>query len=170
MNNALQVPFVNLGLQYKLLRDDIISEIDRISLSGQYILSDDVTNFEKSFAEYCGTKCAVAVGNGGDALTLSLVALGIGKDDEVIVPVNSFVATACAVAECGAKIVYVDVRDDLNIDPGIIKKSITLNTKIIMPVHLTGKPAPLNELLEIADYNGLLIVEDAAQAVGATYY
>lgn len=167
---AFRVPFVNLGLQYGLLRDEIISEIDRISSSGKYILSEDVSGFERNFSEYCGTKNAVAVGNGGDALTLALLALGIGKGDEVIVPVNSFVASACAVAECGAKIVYVDVRDDLNIDPELIKKNITPSTKAIMPVHLTGRPAPMNEILEIAGNNGLSIVEDAAQAVGATYY
>lgn len=170
MTTSFQVPFVNLGLQYKILRDEIISEIDRISLSGQYILSGDVINFEKKFAAYCGTKSAVAVGNGGDALTLSLVSLGIGKGDEVIIPVNSFIATASAVTESGARVVYADVRDDLNIDPELIKKKITLNTKVIIPVHLTGRPAPMNEILEIAVDNGLLIVEDAAQAVGATYH
>lgn len=170
MSSSFRVPFVNLGLQYKLLREKIISEIDRISMSGQYILSEDVEDFEKNFADYCGTKCAVAVGNGGDALTLSLVALGIGKGDEVIVPVNSFVATAGSVADCGAKVVFADIKDDLNIDPEFIKKNITLNTKVIMPVHLTGRPAPMNELMEIAVDNGILIVEDAAQSAGATYY
>ena len=170
MNPVHRVPFVNLGLQYQFLRDRIISEIDRISLQGQYIQSPDVEKFEKNFAAYCGTSTAVAVGNGGDALYLSLMALGVGPGDEVIVPANSFVASAWAVAGCGAKVVFVDVTSDYNLDPALVMKAITSKTKAIMPVHLTGRPAPMNEILEIAKQHRLFVIEDAAQAVGATYH
>ncbi len=168
--NSIRVPFVNLGLQYQGMRDQIIAEIDRISLAGQYIQSPDVEKFEKGFAHYCGTQDAVAVGNGGDALYFSLLAIDVGPGDEVIVPANSFVASAWAVAGCGAKVVFVDVTSDYNIDPALVKKAITPKTKAIMPVHLTGRPAPMNEILEIAKQHGLHVIEDAAQAVGATYY
>ena len=170
MSSTVRVPFVNLGLQYKAMREQIIAEIDRISLAGQYVSSEDVVRFEKSFAAYCGTSEAVAVGNGGDALYLVLMALGIGPGTEVIVPANSFVASAWAVAGCGAKVVFVDVTDDYNLDPAKVERAITSRTKAIMPVHLTGRPAPMNEILQIAGEHKIPVVEDAAQAVGATYH
>lgn len=166
----LRVPFVNLGLQYKALRDEIVSEMDRISLAGQYIQSDDVTSFEKNFAAYCGTKEAVAVGNGGDALYLTLLAKGIKAGDEVIVPANSFIASAWAVDGCGAKVVFVDVTGDYNIDVKAMEKAITSRTRALMPVHLTGRPAAMNEVMAIAKKHNLFVLEDAAQAVGATYH
>lgn len=170
MPSHFRVPFVNLGLQYKGLRDQIIAEIDRISLVGQYVGSEDVPRFEKSFAAYCGTAEAVAVGNGGDALCLTLLALGVGPEHEVIVPANSFVASAWAVTGCGAKVVFVDVAEDYNLDPAQVERALTSRTKAIMPVHLTGRPAAMNEILQIANQRGLFVVEDAAQAVGATYH
>lgn len=165
----MRVPFVNLGLQYKAMRDEIVGALDRIAGSGQYVLSEDVTEFERNFANYCQVKEAVAVGNGGDALYLTLLARGIGPGDEVIVPANSFVASAWAVAGCGARVVFVDVSDDYNLNPELVKKAITPKTKAIMPVHLTGRPAPMDEINTLAEERGLFVLEDAAQAVGATY-
>lgn len=170
MNQSPRVPFVNLGLQYKAHRDEIIGEIDRISLSGKYVSSDDVSRFECNFAQYCDCEWAVAVGNGGDALYLSLLSLGVSNGDEIIIPVNSFVASAWAVAGCGARIVFVDVREDFNIDPELVLRNINSKTKGVMPVHLTGRPAPMNEIMKIAKDNNLFVIEDSAQAVGAKYY
>jgi dTDP-4-amino-4,6-dideoxygalactose transaminase len=169
LNPEIKVPFVNLGAQYKGMRNEIVEALDRISTSGQYILNQDVTQFEKDFAKYCGTEYAIAVGNGGDALYLTLLTLGLKPGDEVIVPANSFVASAWAVARAGGKNVFVDVRADYNLDPKLVEKAITPRTRAIMPVHLTGRPAPMDEINALAQARGLFVLEDAAQAVGAKY-
>ena len=146
----MRVPFVNLGLQYKNYRKEIIKAFDKISLKGNYILGKDLKAFEKEFASFCGTRFAIGLGNGSDAITFSLISLNIGKGDEVIIPANSFVATAWTVANTGAKIVYADVNNDLNIDPKSVEKLITQKTKAIIPVHLTGKICKINDILSIA--------------------
>ena len=109
------------------------------------------------------------MGNGSDALFFSLIALGIGKGDEVITAPNSFIATACAIINVGAKPVFVDVLDDYNIDPYKIEVAITPQTKAIMPIHLTGRVADMDQILEIAQKHHLHVIEDTAQAVGASY-
>ena len=167
--SQMKVHFVNLGLQYKGLRDQIINKFDEISLQGAYILNQDLVEFEKKFALYCGSKYAIGVGCGADALFFSCIALGIGKGDEVITAPNSFIATAWAIANVGAKPAFVDVRDDYNIDPDQIEAAITYKTKAIMPVHLTGRIADMEPILEIAQHHNLYVIEDAAQAVGASY-
>ena len=163
------VKFVDLGKQYLSLRQEILDKFDEISSNGDYILSKEVSEFEENFAMYCGTKYAVGVGNGSDALYLSLLSLGIGPDDEVITAPNSFLATAWVIARTGARIVFCDVCDDMNINPDLIESVISERTKVILPVHLTGRVADMDRIQSIADKHNLFVVEDAAQAVGAVY-
>ena len=165
----MKIPFVNPGLQYKGLREEILSRFDRISLTGNYVLGEEVKEFERNFADFCGTSFALGVGNGSDALSFSLLGLGVKSGDEVITAPNSFVASAWTIANIGAKPVFVDVGCDFNIDPSLIQKAITPKTKAIMPVHLTGRVADMEAINKIAQENNLLVVEDAAQAVGASY-
>ena len=168
-NPEIKVKFVDLGAQYKILKDEIIKKFDEISSKGAYILTDELKKFEKNFADYCKVKYAIGVGNGTDALFLSLRALGIRQGDEVITAPNSFIATAGAIVAAGAKPVFVDVKDDYNINPDLIKQAITPKTKAIIPVHLTGRPADMDTILIIARKHGLYVIEDAAQAIGARY-
>jgi dTDP-4-amino-4,6-dideoxygalactose transaminase len=165
----MKVPFVNLGLQYQGLKKDILQVFNSMSESGNYVLNSHLQAFEEQFADYCGTKHAIGVGNGTDALFMSFLALGIGHGDEIITAPNSFIATAGAIGTVGAKPVFVDVGDDYNIDPMKIEEAITSKTKAIVPVHLTGRVADMHMISEIAVQHGLPLVEDAAQAVGASY-
>ena len=164
-----RVKFVNLGKQYLKLRKEIIAKFDEISKQGAYVLSEEVEEFEKNFAEYCVTRYAVGVGNGSDALYLSLLSLEIGPGDEVITAPNSFVASAWVIAHAGARPVFCDVGADMNIAPELIESVITERTKAILPVHLTGRVADMDAIQAIADKYDLLVIEDAAQAVGASY-
>jgi len=163
------VKFVDIGKQYLSIRQEILDKFDEISKTGDYILSKEVTEFEENFAMYCGTKYAVSVGNGSDALYLSLLSLGIGPNDEVITAPNSFVATAWVIARTGARIVFCDVGNDMNINPDLIESVISERTKAILPVHLTGRVADMDRIQTIAEKHNLFVVEDAAQAVGAVY-
>ena len=165
----MRVPFVNLGLQYKNLKEEIIEKIDSLSSMGQYVLSDELEKFETNFAKYCGVKYSIGVGNGSDALFFSLLALNIGKGGEVITAPNSFVATAWAIANTGAKLVFVDVNEDYNINPEKIERAINKNTKAIVPIHLTGKISKMDEINKIANKNQLWVLDDAAQSLGATF-
>ncbi len=165
----MKVPYLNLGLQHKNIKEDILLSIGTLLDSGQFILGEESLRFEKRFAALCGTTYALGVANGTDALFLSLMALGIGKGDEVITAPNSFLASASSIAIAGAKPVFADVRDDFNLDPACVEKAITSNTRAIIVVHLTGRPAPLDELLVIAKKHKLHLIEDCAQAVGALY-
>ena len=160
------VKFVDLGKQYLSLRQEILDKFDEISKNGDYILSKEVSEFEENFAMYCGTKYAVGVGNGSDALYLSLLSLGIGPDDEVITAPNSFVATAWIIERTGARIVFCDVGNDMNINPDLIESVISERTKAILPVHLTGRVADMDRIQTIADKHDLLVLEDAAQGFG----
>ena len=164
-----RVRFVDLGKQYMRLRDEILAKFDEISRRGAYVLSEELLKFEESFAEYCGTRYAVGVGNGSDALYLSLLSLGVGPGDEVITAPNSFIATAWVIARTGARPVFCDVGEDMNINPEQIEAAVTARTKAILPVHLTGRVADMDAVQTIADKYELNIIEDAAQAVGAKY-
>ena len=165
----MRIPFVNPSLQYKALREEILSRFDRISLTGNYVLGEELKEFEKSFADFCGTSFALGVGNGSDALSFSLLGLGVKPGDEVITAPNSFVSSAWTIANIGARPIFVDVGDDFNINPRLIQESITSRTKAIMPVHLTGRVADMEMINKIAKDHNLLVIEDAAQAVGASY-
>ncbi|MEQ8518032.1 MAG: DegT/DnrJ/EryC1/StrS family aminotransferase [Cytophagales bacterium] len=165
----MRVPYVNLGVQYKEIKDDILKDISELLDSGQFILGDAVTDFEKEISKLSRAKFALGLNSGTDALILAMKALGIGKGDEVIVPPNSYLATASTVALVGAKPVFADVKVDFNIDPEEIKKKITSKTKAIVAVHLTGRPADMDEIMSIAKEHELHVLEDAAQAIGAEY-
>ena len=163
-----RIPYVDLAQQHRPLRDELLAAVGSVIDSGQFILGEETERFEKEFAALCGTKYAVGLNSGTDALILALKAFGIGPGDEVITAPNSYLASASCVALAGATPKFADVREDLNIDPVAVEKAITPRTKAIIPVHLTGKPAAMTELREIAQKHKLELVEDAAQAVGAT--
>ena len=166
----MKVPFVSfLPMEIELDRE-FREAFDRVFTRSWYIGGEEDKSFEKAFAEYCGTKHCVGVGNGLDALMLALKALEIGAGDEVIVPANTFIATALAVTYAGATPVLVEPDSrTFNIDPKRIEAAITDRTKAIMPVHLYGQACDMDPIMEIAGKHGFKVVEDCAQAHGATY-
>lgn len=164
------IPYVDLVLQHQQIKDEILAAVDQVLSKGDFILGEQVELFEHNLAKYCNVPYAVGVNSGTDALFLALKVYDIGPGDEVIVPPNSFLATASSVVAAGAKPVYVDIRDDLNIDPSLIEAKITSKTKAIIPVHLTGKPADMNPIMALAEKYNLKVFEDTAQAIGAEYY
>lgn len=166
----MNIPFVSFLPMERELEDSIRSSFERVFESSRYIGGSEDRRFEKAFADYCGTKHGIGVGNGLDALMLSLKALGIKKGDEVIVPSDTYIATALAVTYVGAKPVFVepDIRT-FNIDPDRIEAAITENTKAVMPVHLYGQPCNMDPIMATAEKYGLYVVEDCAQAHGASY-
>lgn len=166
----LYVPFVDFKRRYALYRDEILSAVDEVFSSGTYILGEPVEQLEKQLSYYLNTPYVLGVANGADALMLGLKVLNIGSGDEVIVPVNSFIASAGAVVAAGATPIFCDVCDDLNIDVNQIENHITKKTKAIMPVHLTGRPADMNAIMQIAQKHNLFVIEDAAQSIGAKYH
>ena len=166
----MKIPFVTFLPMEKELNNDIREAFDRVFTRSWYIEGVEDEAFEKAFAEYCGTKYCVGVGNGFDALMLALKALGIGEGDEVIVPSNTYIATALAVTYVGATPVFVEPNiRTFNINPALIEASITDKTKAIMPVHLYGQACDMDPIMEIAHHHHLFVVEDCAQAHGATY-
>jgi dTDP-4-amino-4,6-dideoxygalactose transaminase len=164
----MRVPFLNLqqiNFQYK---EEIFNAMQRVLNSGHYILGQEVEKFEEEFAQFCGTKYAIGVDNGLNALSLILRALQIGEGDEIIVPSNTYIATALAASHIGAKPVFVECDvNTYNIDPAKIEQAITKNTKAIMPVHLYGKLCEMEKIMQIANKHGLYVIEDCAQAHGA---
>ena len=163
------IPFVDIASQFRNLEKELTQAFIDIGRSGVYIMGDRLEAFEAKAARFCGVKHAIGVGHGSDALFLILKALNIGPGDEVITATNSFIASAWVIVASGAKPVLVDVAEDLNIDPSLVEAAITPKTKAIIPVHLTGRPARMDEINFIAQRNGLHVIEDAAQAIGARY-
>ena len=165
------IPFVSFKVIEQELNNELHAAFERVYDASWYISGKEGERFEQAFAQYCGTNYCVGCGNGLDALTLALRALGIGKGDEVLVPSNTYIATALAVTYVGAKPVFVepDIRT-YNIDVNRIEDMITSRTKAIIPVHLYGQPAEMDEIMFIAKRNGLMIIEDCAQAHGAVYH
>jgi dTDP-4-amino-4,6-dideoxygalactose transaminase len=164
------VPYFDLKAQYGLLRDEILEALDRVCQNATFILGEEVEKFEQAFAKYCEVKHCVALNSGTSALHLALLAAGIGAGDEVITTSNTFIATAEAIAYTGATPVFVDIHPETaNIDPERIQAAITQHTRAIIPVHLYGRPANLDSILEIAERHSLLVIEDACQAHGARY-
>lgn len=166
----MKIPFVSFLPMEKELHKELQGAFDRVFTRSWYIEGVEDETFEKAFAEYCGTQYCVGVGNGLDALMLSLRALGIGEGDEVIVPSNTYIATALAVTYVSATPVFVepDIRT-FNINPALIEEKITKKTKAIMPVHLYGQACDMDPIMELAKKYNLFVVEDCAQAHGATY-
>jgi dTDP-4-amino-4,6-dideoxygalactose transaminase len=166
----VRVPFLDVRAGYLELRDELDAAVRRVLESGRYILGEEVEAFEAAWAEACGARHCVGVGNGLDALHLALRAMGVGPGDEVIVPSHTFVATWLAVSYAGATPVPVEVDEGTaNLDPARIEPAVTVRTKAIVPVHLYGQPADMDGIAEIARRHGLLVLEDAAQAHGAAY-
>ena len=166
----MKVPFLDLKRQYAQLKEQLDEAVQGVIDSQMFILGSSVSKFEEELAEYCGTKFAVGCSSGTDALILSLLAAGIGKGDEVITSPFTFFATAEAIIRVGAKPVFVDIREDTyNIDPDRVVEAITPSTKAIMPVHIFGQCADMTAVLEIANEHGLIVIEDAAQAIGAEW-
>lgn len=168
--SMMNIPFVSFLPMEKELDKELRNAFDRVLKSSWYIEGNEDKKFESEFALYCGAKYCVGVGNGLDALMLILKALEIGEGDEVIVPSNTYIATALAVTYVGATPIFVEPRiDTFNINPELIEKSITSKTKAIMPVHLYGQACEMDQILGIANKYNLKVIEDCAQAHGATY-
>src|SRR3989339_511338 len=163
------IPYINLKEQHSLLKTEILDAVSNVLNNADFILGKEVKLFEERIAKYCGTRFAIGLNSGTDALFLSLKAYGIGVGDEVITAPNSFLASASVIVAVGARPVFVDIMEDLNINPELIKKNITKKTKAIIPVHLTGKPAEMDPIINLAQNYNLKIIEDAAQAIGAEY-
>ena len=170
MSSAIKVPFVSLLPMEHELDKDLRAAFERVYTASWYIEGREDAAFERAFADYLGVRCCVGCGNGLDALTLALRALGVGEGDEVILPSNTYIATALAVSYAGARPVFVEPdMATYNIDPARIEAAITEKTRAIMPVHLYGQACDMDPILDIAARHGLFVVEDAAQAHGATY-
>lgn len=165
----MQVPFVDLAAQYASIKSEIDAAIQGVLSRCDFVLGSDVTAFEQEFADFVGVSHCVSVGSGLDALTLALKALGIGAGDEVICPANTFIATTLAVCAAGATPVLVDCNSNFNMDVAEVEAAITAHTRAILPVHLCGRPADMDAILALAHRHSLHVVEDAAQAHGATY-
>jgi dTDP-4-amino-4,6-dideoxygalactose transaminase len=164
------IPLVDLKAQYQSIKPEVDASIQRVLDHAGFILGAEVQAFEASFAAYLGAGEAVGVASGTAALQLALQACGIGRGDEVITSAHTFFATAEPISNLGATPVFVDIDPaTFNIDPQRVEAAITPRTRAIVPVHLYGRPAPMDELLEIGSRHGLVVIEDAAQAVGARY-
>lgn len=164
------VPFLDLKIHHAPILAEINAAIAEVVSKTAFAGGPFVTAFEQDFAAYCGAKFAIGVGNGTDALWVSLLALGVGPGDEVITVPSTFMATAEAISYCGAKPVFVDIDEQTyTMDPALLERAITPRTKAIIPVHLFGQVADMDPILEIACRHRLPVVEDACQAHGAEY-
>jgi len=164
-----KVPFVNYPLQYKNIKKELLRKFDEILSRGDLIYRKDLQDFEKNIAKYTGVKYGVGTDSCTGAMFIALKALGIKEGDEVITVAHTYVATIDVIIHCGAKPILVDIGKDYNINPDLIEKAITEKTKAIMPVHLNGKCCQMDKIMAIAKKHKLFVVEDAAQALGATY-
>lgn len=166
----MNIPLIDLKAQYESLSEELNRVVLDVLSSANYILGKNVVEFEKEFAEYVGVKHAISVGNGTDALVIGLKAMGIGEGDEVITTPFTFFATAESISAVGATPVFVDVdKNTFNIDVTKIEEKITSKTKAIMPVHIFGQSADMDEINKIAKKHNLLVIEDACQAIGGKY-
>ena len=165
-----RVPFVNLSAQYKHLEKEIRELLDDVLFTrADFIMRSDLREFESNLASFVGVDYAVGVGSGTDALHLSLLAAGIGPGDEVITVAHTFVATVAAIVHCGATPILIDVREDFNMDVAQLEEAISPRTKAVIPVHLNGRLCDMEKVMDIANKRNLLVIEDSAQALGATF-
>ncbi|MEW6086920.1 MAG: DegT/DnrJ/EryC1/StrS family aminotransferase [bacterium] len=166
----MNVPLVDMRRQYNLIKEEIDAAVKRVMESGRYIMGEEVESFEDELARYCGTKYAIGVSSGTDALYLALRVFDIGHGDEVISVPFTFMATTEAICLAGARPVFVDIDPrTFNMDTSKIEKAITRKTRAIMPVHLYGYPADMDPIIKLAKKYKLVVIEDAAQAIGAEY-
>jgi dTDP-4-amino-4,6-dideoxygalactose transaminase len=164
------IPFLDLKRQHAVLKAELMAAAERVIDASAFVLGPDGRALESELARLCGAPHGVGVGSGTDALRLALTALGVGPGDEVITPAFSFVASATTIVMAGAKPVFVDVdHDTLTLDVAALERALTPRTKVIMPVHLYGHPAAMDRITALARARGLAVLEDAAQAVGATW-
>jgi dTDP-4-amino-4,6-dideoxygalactose transaminase len=164
------ISFLDLKAQFATIRDDVMDAVTRVMESQHFILGTEVQLFEEEIAQMLGVKYAVSCASGSDALTLAMMAYGIGPQDEVITTPFTFFATGGSIARLGARPVFVDIDPEtFNIDPNQVDRAITRKTRAILPVHLFGLPADLDPILRTAGERGLVVIEDAAQAIGARY-
>jgi len=164
------IPFLDLKRQHAALKRELMDAAERVLDSSAFVLGPDGRALEQELAQLCGARHGVGVGSGTDALRLALTALGVGAGDEVITPAFSFVASATTIVMAGARPVFVDVdHETLTLDVAALERALTPRTKVIMPVHLYGHPAAIDRITAVARTRGLAVLEDAAQAVGATW-
>lgn len=170
-NQAIQgVPLLDLARQHRKLRDEMLAALGQVYDSGAFVLGPAVTELEQNVASYCGVKHAIGCASGSDALLLALMALDVGEGDEVILPSFTFFATASAVTRLGAKPVFADIDPKtFNLDPVAVRRAITPATKVILPVHLFGQAAQMDAICRVAADAHVMVVEDAAQAIGAEF-
>jgi dTDP-4-amino-4,6-dideoxygalactose transaminase len=164
-----KIPYINLSDQWETEKEELLPLIDNVLGSGQYVGGEELERFELNIARFCEVKHAAALNSGTDALMFALLLSGIKKGDEVITPPNSFIASTASIIHVGAKPVFVDVLPNQNLDPSRIEDAITKNTKAIMPVHLTGRICDMDPINDIAKRHNLIVIEDAAQAIGSKY-
>ena len=164
------IPLLDLKKQYHSIKEEIAASLHKLLESGKFILGDEGKGLEKEIAEFSETKSGIGVASGSDALEIALKALGIAEGDEVITSPFTFIATAEAIVEAGAKIVFADIDPETyNLDPSQITQRITPKTKAIIPVHLYGQPCNMDAIMSLAKTKGFYVVEDCAQALGAEY-
>lgn len=167
---TFKIPLIDLNQQYKDLCDELSMTIGGLIFMGQFVGGDYLAQFESQFAGFHIKRYCVGVGSGLDALWLTLLALGIGHGDEVIVPANTFIATALAVSHCGATARFVDVDPETyNMDPELVEEALNTRTRAIIPVHLYGQPCDMTSIMKLADDRNIYVVEDCAQAAGAMW-
>jgi len=166
----MKIPFLDLKTQYKQIEHEVLPMITAAMANGAFIGGEQVSCFEEEFAKFCDSNYCVGVNSGTDALRFALMAIGVGPGDEVITVPNTFIATTEAISQAGAKPVFVDVYPDTcNMDVSKIEEKFSKNTKAIIPVHLYGQPADMDQVQKIAQENGIGVLEDACQAHGAIY-
>ena len=161
------VPYAALGYEKSLMKQELLTAFSQVLESGHYITGPELSKFEQDLASFCGGQYGIGVSSGTSALHLVLSSLDLKDGDEVITAPNSFIASASTIALAGGKPVFSDVCPDMNLDPELLESAITPKTRAIIPVHLTGRPAKMKEILEIAKQHNLFVLEDAAQAIGA---
>jgi len=165
-----KIPLVGLYDQYQIIKPEIDEAIQGIINSSAFVGGEDVRRFEEEFAAYCEAKACVGVGNGTDAIYLTLRAMGVGDGDEVITVAHTFIATSEAISMTGARPVFIDINEaTMLMDPALIEPALTPRTKAIIPVHLYGQPCDMDAIMVIAERHGLKVIEDAAQAHGARW-
>jgi dTDP-4-amino-4,6-dideoxygalactose transaminase len=164
-----RVPYVEPGRLYATLKTELDAAYFEVMARGDLIMREQLSTFEQNLAAFVGSKYAVGLNSGYDALHISLIAAGIGPGDEVIVPAHTFLATASAVVNAGARPVLVDVGPDFNVNPDKVEEAITSRTKAIIPVHLNGRMSHMDAVMAIAQSDGLVVVEDACQSLGAAF-
>jgi len=167
--SLMHIPLVDLKAQYRQIAEDVKAATASVMESAEFILGEEVVAFEQEFAAFCGVNYCIGVANGTDAIQLACRALEIGAGDEAIVPANTFVATLIGVEQAGARVVLVDCDEDGLLNPLLIEKAITSKTKAIVPVHLYGQCVDVEAIRSIAQEYSLRIIEDAAQAHGASF-